>query len=109
MLYHAREETLTIENMKMDYITFGNGTRPLLMIQGLNTRDIKGSAAMLSVMYRIFAKDFKVYLFDRRKDLPETVTVKQLAADIALAMDKTPSLWCRSLAIPLALNSPSMQ
>ena len=88
MLYHAKEQTLTIEDMKMNYITFGNGTRPLLMIQGLNTRDIKGSATMLSVIYRIFAKDFKVYLFDRRKDLPENVTVRELAADIALAMDE---------------------
>lgn len=48
MLYKATEQTLTIENIEMDYITFGNGTKPLLMIQGLNTRGIKGSAVILS-------------------------------------------------------------
>ena len=87
MLYNAKEQTLTIENMQMDYITFGNGTKPLLMIQGLNTRDIKGSGTMLAMMYRIFAKEYKVYLFDRRKNLSENITVRELAADIALAMD----------------------
>ena len=74
MLYNAKEQTLTIENIQMDYITFGNGTKPLLMIQGLNTRDIKGSAVPLAMMYKIFAKEYKVYLFDRRKNLPENVT-----------------------------------
>lgn len=87
MLYNAKEQTLTIENIEMDYITFGNGTKPLLMIQGLNTRDIKGSGTMLAMMYRIFAKEYKVYIFDRRKNLPEKITVRELAADIAMAMD----------------------
>lgn len=87
MLYNAKEQTLTIENIQMDYITFGNGTKPFIMIQGLNTNGIKGSAVPLSLMYRIFAKEYKVYLFDRRKNLPEKITVRELAADIALAMD----------------------
>lgn len=87
MLYNAKEQTLTIENIQMDYITFGNGTKPLLMIQGLNTNGIKGSAVPLAMMYRIFAKEYKVYLFDRRKDLPENVTVRELAADLSMAMD----------------------
>ena len=87
MLYNAKEQTLTIGNVQMDYITFGNGTKPLIMIQGLNTNGIKGAAVLLSFMYRIFAKEYKVYLFDRRKNLPENITVRELAADIALAMD----------------------
>ena len=88
MLFDAKEQTLTMKNIEMDYITFGNGTKPLLMIQGLNTRDIKGAAVTLAMMYKIFARDYKVYLFDRRKNLPEKITVRELAADIALAMDK---------------------
>ena len=87
MLYNAKEQTLSIQDLQMDYITFGNGTKPLLLIQGLNTNGIKGSAVLLAYMYRIFAKDYKVYLFDRRKNLPERITVKELATDLALAMD----------------------
>ncbi|MBR4291162.1 MAG: alpha/beta hydrolase [Oscillospiraceae bacterium] len=71
----------------MNYITFGTGTKPLVMIQGLNTRSIKGAGASLAFMYRIFAKDYRVYLFDRREDIGESITVRELAQDIAEAMD----------------------
>ena len=87
MLYGAKEQKLEINNTQIDYITFGKGTKPLIMIQGLNTRDIKGSAVPIAYMYRIFAKDYKVYLFDRRPDVYEGITVRELAADIAGAMD----------------------
>ena len=87
MIYNAKELKLNIQNMQFDYITFGNGTKPLVMIQGLNTRGIKGAALSLSYMYRIFAKDYKVYLFDRRSVVQDGITVRDMALDIAIAMD----------------------
>ena len=57
------------------------------MIQGLNTNGIHGAAVSLAYMYRIFAKEYKVYLFDRRNDIGESITVRELASDIATAMD----------------------
>ena len=84
---HVKEGVLAAGNVQMDYISFGCGAKPLVMIQGLNTRGIRGAALSLAWMYRIFAKDYTVYLFDRRQDLPEDITVRELAADIALAMD----------------------
>ena len=87
MIYNAKEEKLYINGVKMDYITFGKGTKPLVMIQGLNTNGVKGAAVSLAYMYRVFAKDFKVYLFDRRENIKEDVTIKDLTEDTALAMD----------------------
>ena len=87
MLYSAKELRLELGNLKMDYITFGKGKKPLIMIQGLNTRGIKGAADSLAYMYRIFAKEYKVYLFDRRENVTEGLTVRDLASDIATAMD----------------------
>jgi len=87
MMYHAKELKLNIQNMSFDYITFGKGSKPLVMIQGLNTRGIKGAALSLAYMYRIFAKDYKVYLFDRRSEVLEGITVRDMALDIAMAMD----------------------
>lgn len=86
-MYNVKESKLNLPDMQLDYITFGRGTRPLVMIQGLNTRGIKGSALSLAYMYRIFAKDFKVYLFDRRPDVHDGITVRNMASDIAAAMD----------------------
>ena len=87
MLFHAKEHKLKLSNMEIDYITFGKGTKPLVMIQGLNTRSIKGMAVSLAYMYRIFAVKYKVYLFDRKQDIHGQITVRELAADIAQAMD----------------------
>lgn len=87
MLYNAKESKVRVNDMDIDYISFGSGKKALIMIQGLNTRGIKGSALPLAYMYRIFAKDYKVYLFDRRPDVKEGITVKEVAEDIAVAMD----------------------
>ncbi len=87
MMYNAKELKLDIRNMRFDYISFGRGTKPLVMIQGLNTRGIKGSALSLAYMYRIFARDYTVYLFDRRPVVYDGITVRDMASDIAMAMD----------------------
>ncbi len=86
-MYNSKELKLDLNNKQIDYITFGKGTKPLIMIQGLNTNGIKGAANSLAYMYRIFAKDYKVYLFDRRAEVYDGITVRELAADIAEAMD----------------------
>lgn len=82
MLYHARERRLCLDGRQ-----FGRGARPLVLLQGLNTRGIRGAALPLAWMYRMFAKEYTVYLFDRPAELPASVTVRQLAADTAAAMD----------------------
>lgn len=87
MIYNAKEQVLELEDMRMNYITFGKGEKPLIMIQGLNTRGITGASVSLAYMYRIFAKDYKVYLFDRRENIKADITVRDLASDIARAMD----------------------
>lgn len=87
MMYNAKELKLTVKGMTFDYIRFGKGEQPLIMIQGLNTRGIKGSALPLAYMYRIFAKEYTVYMFDRRPDVKEGITVRDMADDIAAAMD----------------------
>lgn len=88
MMYNAKEQSISIHYMLIDYITFGRGAKPLVMIQGLNTRGVKGAALLLAWMYRIFAKDYKVYVFDRRPVVFDGITVRDLAGDIAAAMDQ---------------------
>ena len=86
-MFHVQERVLDIGGTRIDTIAFGKGKKPLVMIQGLNTRGIKGAGKYLALMYRIFAKDFRVYLFDRRQDVREGITVRELARDTAAAMD----------------------
>lgn len=87
MILNAEELKLNIQNTQFRYIAFGRGTKPLVMIQGLSTRGLKGTALPLAFMYRIFAADYRVYLFDRRPVVQEGLTVRDIASDIAMAMD----------------------
>ena len=87
MLCQIKEFRLKLSDTEIDCISFGRGTKPLVMLQGLNTRGIKGAGFSLALMYRIFAKEYRVYLFDRRPDLWAGITAKDLAKDVASAMD----------------------
>ena len=87
MIYHAKEQKVKIYDTQIDCITFGSGPKTLIMIQGLNTRGIHGAALTLAWMYRIFAREYTVYLFDRRPEVHEGITVRELAGDVAAAMD----------------------
>ena len=87
MFYNAKEKKLILHNMQIDTISFGSGKKSLIMIQGLNTRGIKGASVSLAYMYRLFAKEYTVYLFDRRPDIPDGMTVRDMASDVAAAMD----------------------
>lgn len=86
MLYHAKEERIIVGGSRMDYVSFGCGEKVMLIIPGLNLRDVKGSALPLAYMYRLFAKEYKVYVFDRKRDIPEGYTTEDIAEDIWEAM-----------------------
>ncbi len=87
MFSRVKEQHLKLRDIQMDYITFGRGKKTLIMIQGLNTRGIKGAGISLAFLYRIFAKEYTVYLFDRRSAVYDGITVRDMATDIAAAMD----------------------
>jgi len=87
VIYGVREYKVTLSDTQLDCISFGKGEKPLIMIQGLNTRGIKGAGLPLAWMYRLFVKDYRVYLFDRRPKIRDGVTVRELAKDTAEAMD----------------------
>ena len=86
MLYGLIENIVDISSGKMNYIAFGNGNKNLIIIQGLNVRDIKGAGISLAYMYRIFAKEYRIYIFDRRNCVKEGLTNWDLAEDIYCAM-----------------------
>lgn len=73
----------------MDYVTFGKGKKPLLIVPGLGDglQTVKGMAQMLALTYREFAKVYKVYVFSRINELPENYTTRNMAADVAEAME----------------------
>ena len=82
-------KTLYFNDKSMDYVTFGKGKQPLVIIPGLGDglQTVKGMAQMLALTYREFAKVYKVYVFSRINELPENYTTQNMAADVARAME----------------------
>ena len=85
MCYHAKNGHIA----GTDYICFGTGKRIFIILPGLGDglKTVKGTALPMSLMYRMFAKDFTVYMFSRKQDLPADHTTRDMARDLKEAMD----------------------
>lgn len=86
MLYQTTEGRLPLGETFMDYAAFGCGKRAMLLIPGLNLRGVRGAGLSLAWMYRMFAKDYRVYVFDRKEKITPGCTIWDLAEDVAEAM-----------------------
>ena len=86
MLFDVKEDTIKFKNTTMDYVAFGKGTKSLVIIPGLSLNRVKGAGLSLAFMYRIFAKKYRVYVFDRKEVISEGYTIKEIAEDTAYAM-----------------------
>lgn len=82
----VKASTLRLEQGQLDYVRFGKGDRTLVLIPGLSFNRVKGFALPLAGMYRLFAKAYTVYVFDKRADIPDGYTIRDMANDLALAM-----------------------
>lgn len=85
MLYGAVNGTIN----GTDYIRFGTGQRTLVILPGLGDglRTVRGTALPMAWMYRIFTKDFTVFLFSRKSLLPPGHSTRDMARDLKDAMD----------------------
>ena len=84
-MYHAKNCYVKIDNTEMEYVTFGNGTQPFIIMPGLGDalKTVRGTAVPFSYMYRTYAKYFKVYLFSRKNMIPKDYTIADMADDQA--------------------------
>ena len=91
MLYGAKNGELQIGDRILYYVTFGRGTRPLVMIPGLGDglHTVKGLALSFAWMYRRYANEYRVFLLSR----PEPVREGETTADMAeTAAETLPAL-----------------
>lgn len=88
MFNHVHNGSVCIGNSKMDYVSFGNGNENLVMLPGLGDglSTVRGMALVFSIMYRVYAKKFTVYIFSRKNDLQERYSTREMAKDQAEAM-----------------------
>ena len=90
MFYNAKNDVLEYENTIVDYISFGEGNEDLVFIPGLGEglNSISGYAVPFSLMYKVYAKDYRVHVFSRRKEMSENFSTEDMANDIIKHMNE---------------------
>ena len=77
-----------VGNTDMYYVAFGEGKKNLVVLPGLSDGlwTVKGKAFLLGGSYKKFFRDYTVYMFSRKNDIPEGYSIKEMADDQASAM-----------------------
>ena len=85
----TKGKTLNFDDKSMDYVTFGKGKKSLVIIPGLGDglQTVKGMDMSFSITYRILAERYKIYVFSRINELRQGYTTRDMAADVAEAME----------------------
>lgn len=78
--------TFSNDEFEMDYFCFGSGSKAFVMLPGLSLTSVMLIRSAVAAAYADFAKDFTVYVFDRRKNIDEGYSIKDMADDTATAM-----------------------
>ena len=88
MLWNAKNGCVHIGDTDMYYVSFGKRTNNLIMLPGLGDglTTVKGMALPMSMTYRMYANDYKVFIFSRKNDLEEGYSTRDMARDQAEAM-----------------------
>lgn len=90
MFYGAKGSSVTINGSKMDYVEFGLGKSPLIILPGLSDglKTVEGQAIKLAYYFRAFLNDFKVYVFSRKTNIENGYTTREMAKDLKAALDQ---------------------
>ena len=78
-------ETVRTERFSMDFFRFGEGQKTLVILPGLSIQSVIGAADAVAEAYQTLTDRYTIYVFDRRKDLPESYSVHDMARDTAEA------------------------
>lgn len=82
-----RIETVRTNEFEMEFFRFGRGEKKMVILPGLSIRSVMPFAEAVSVAYSVMQNDFTVFVFDRRRVLPPTYSIREMASDTALALD----------------------
>jgi pimeloyl-ACP methyl ester carboxylesterase len=84
------DDSIKIDNTEIQYVAFGKGSENLVMIPGLGDglKTVKGTGFLLSMLYKQFAKRYRVHVFSRRNILPEGFSTRDMAADLNYCLNK---------------------
>lgn len=112
----VEEFRVEMDETYMNVIRFGRGTETFVLLSGVSLCGLEGFGKGVAASYADFAEQYTVYLFDRRKVLPDNYSVNDMAEDVYRVLSKCgvkqADVYGVSqggmMAMSLALNHPDM-
>lgn len=88
-MLNAKNGRVIFPDTEMEYLRFGTGEKVLIMLPGLGDglRSSYGMALPVALMYRMYAKEYTVYMLSRNRNLPSGCTTADMARHVKEAMD----------------------
>lgn len=89
MFYQAKNGVLKLGAADMDYISFGTGQKNLVMVPGVGDglKTVRGTAVPFALLYREYAKKYRVFVFSKKAPLDFGTSTRAMAADLKQAME----------------------
>ncbi|MTI96928.1 MAG: alpha/beta hydrolase [Firmicutes bacterium] len=89
-MFRAKNGKVQVGGSDMHYNVFGKGTEDLVIIPGLGDglRTVKGMAIVMATVFRSYGREHKVWLFSRKDKLEANMSTRDMARDLAEAMDQ---------------------
>ena len=109
-------ETVETNSFSMDYFQFGHGKDILVVLPRLSVQSVMSSADIVAEAYQSLTNDFTIYLFDRRKELPTSYSIEDMAKDTveaikALGLDQVNIFGVSQgdmIALEIAIEEPKL-
>lgn len=72
-----------IGNTDMYYVRFGKGPKNLIVLPGLSDglATVKGKSMLLAPTYKKYIKNYTVYMFSRKNEMPDGYSIRDMARD----------------------------
>lgn len=90
MLWNAENGSVSIGDTPLYYVKFGKGKKVIMILPGLSDgiTGVKGKALIFAPFYRLFFKEYTVYLFSRKDSISDGYSIRDMARDQAEAINK---------------------
>ena len=79
-------KTVKTDDFEMEYFNFGHGEKTMVIIPGLSVDGVMKYADAVAGAYSLMTDDFTVYVFERRRNLPERYSIYDMAHDTVTAI-----------------------
>lgn len=79
-------KNVKISGVEMNYCRFGQGDKTLVILPGISVLEVNSAAEAIEKQYEKLTKQYTIYLFDRRANVPAGYTIEQMADDTVLCI-----------------------